>query len=131
MLGSRILRHANEIVGSRQEARERRRVGNLAGYCEAKRYANHVLFSNETLEEALRVCCRERIKPGRVLDVAVERHHGGILPAEPFQGSPERLTRRDLLAEPILWYGPRGRGGLRPCQLPDPPGLDSRWRRCV
>src|SRR6266545_3022528 len=86
-------RHADDLQAPRDEARERRGPGHLAGQGQPRGHAHHVRFRDPAFDEAVGVGLPEQVRVVRLHEVAVEDHVPGIL-AHLNQGLAERLPRR-------------------------------------
>ena len=92
-------RHADEVVGAREEGRERRGVRHPAAHLQADGGGDHLLLGDEHLEVAVRVRLAEQLGVRRVGDLAVERDDVAAHRAERGQRLAVGLARRLLLAE--------------------------------
>ena len=92
-------RHADEVVGAREERRERRGERLPVAHLHADRRRDHLLLRDEHLEVAVRVRLAEHLRVRRVRDLAVDRHDVAVDRAERGDRLAVGLAGRDLLAE--------------------------------
>ena len=141
-------RHADEVVGAREERGERRGERHPAAHLHADRRGDHLLLGDEHLEVAVLVRLAEQLGVRRVRHLAVERDDVAAHRAERGQRLAVGLARRLLLADlvrrqlaagrvegvrrPALRRGeraPRGRAGRRAPRSPRP-GRRAACRAC-
>ena len=85
---ARDRRHADEVVGAREERRERRGERHPAAHLHADRGRDHLLLGDEHLEVAVGVRLAEELGVGRVRDLAVERDDVAALAPSAASASP-------------------------------------------
>ena len=90
--------HAHEVVGAREERRERGREGLPADDLHPDRRADQLLLGDVHLEVPLGERLAEELGVRRVVDLAVERDDARIVGAEAGQRLAVGLPRRDLRA---------------------------------
>ncbi len=100
----------DEVIGAREEARERRRKRDLPLGGQTHRGADHILLGDEPLKKPLGALLLELVRVGGVFHVAIHRHHQRVRLAQSRQCRSEGLPRGHLLPQLV---GRRRHGSRR------------------